>query len=499
VLVWEKQQSKYANLLELAQQIRERNYQRVYNCQRFAATGMLTWRSGADFKAGFDKNPFAPFFSRKAVHRIPGKYEQGVAGFQHEVQRNSLLLGEPKTEFHQPRIYPSQEDIGLARRISRDKPIVVMAPGSVWFTKRWPEGKWAELIRQIPDWIRVVLVGSTEEEELGSSLASVRDDVQNLCGQRSLMQSAALMKESLRTFANDSGPAHFAAAVGAPVTAFFLATRPDFGFSPAADDLHLLMADGECCASGIHGSKACEAGDFHCAEIDPAKALEDELPLWSAAKILREGGLLLHDTDTVPGLAARADDPEAVGRIYEVKGREEGKPLLMLCDSIEMVERYVPLPQEVRRIWERTLSIPVTIVLPDARTGGEGGLAPNLLPANGSIGVRIAARARVRTLIRAVGVPIASTSANRSGQPTASKLYEVDPVIKESVDQVLPVVSYPDPALPADFDWNLPLRYRREMPEAQAQSSTILLWTGSGFKILRQGAGFEAIANLVES
>jgi tRNA A37 threonylcarbamoyladenosine synthetase subunit TsaC/SUA5/YrdC len=164
-----------------------------------------------------------------------------------------------------------------------------------------------------------------------------------------------------------------------------------------------------------------------------------------------------------------------------------------------MVERYVPLPQEVRRIWERTLSIPVTIVLPDARTGGEGGLAPNLLPANGSIGVRIAARARVRTLIRAVGVPIASTSANRSGQPTASKLYEVDPVIKESVDQVLPVVSYPDPALPADFDWNLPLRYRREMPEAQAQSSTILLWTGSGFKILRQGAGFEAIANLVES
>ena len=91
------------------------------------------------------------------------------------------------------------------------------------------------------------------------------DNVINLAGKLSLMQSAALMKNAKRNFVNDSGPLHLASAMNAPVTAFFCSTTPQFGFGPLSDDSKISEVENlDCRPCGIHGHKECPKGNFRC-------------------------------------------------------------------------------------------------------------------------------------------------------------------------------------------------------------------------------------------
>src|SRR5689334_13623510 len=70
LLVWNKQQGKFTNLVKMLMKIRKRKYDKVINVQRFAATGMLTAFSGAKETIGFDKNPLSFLFTKKIPHVI---------------------------------------------------------------------------------------------------------------------------------------------------------------------------------------------------------------------------------------------------------------------------------------------------------------------------------------------------------------------------------------------------------------------------------------------
>src|SRR6516165_5595920 len=83
VLVWNKKEKKFSNLLGMLARIRKTKYDKVINVQRFAATGFLTAFSGAKETIGFDKNPFSFMFSKKIKHII--------ADGEHEIKRNHEL------------------------------------------------------------------------------------------------------------------------------------------------------------------------------------------------------------------------------------------------------------------------------------------------------------------------------------------------------------------------------------------------------------------------
>ena len=70
----------------------------------------------------------------------------------------------------------------------------------------------------------------------------------------------------------------------------------------------------------------------------------DEEGLEAAAKVLLAGGVAVIPTDTVYGLAAHPDFPEAVDRLYTIKGREAKKPIALLAADVEAVERRKSLP-----------------------------------------------------------------------------------------------------------------------------------------------------------
>ena len=270
VWVWQKKARKYANLLRLIRQLRRERYDWAINCQRFAASGLLTIACGARHTVGFDKNPLSLFFSKKIPHRI---------GQGHETERNLALIAHLAPESvreARPRLYPQEqhfEELGAGWRGA----FVVMAPASVWPTKQWPERKWIELARLIPDAYRVALIGGPEDRDLCARISEALGPERgvNLAGRLSLLASAALMSRAAMCYVNDSAPLHLASSVNAPVCAVFCSTLPEFGFGPLSDRSFFLQTEARlsCRPCGLHGKKSCPEGHFACAEgIDPTRA-----------------------------------------------------------------------------------------------------------------------------------------------------------------------------------------------------------------------------------
>ncbi|MFG6340596.1 MAG: threonylcarbamoyl-AMP synthase [Alistipes sp.] len=151
-----------------------------------------------------------------------------------------------------------------------------------------------------------------------------------------------------------------------------------------------------------------------------------------AVRILRAGGILLYPTDTVWGIGCDATNADAVQRIYDLKRSENKKSMLVLCASADMVVRYVNrAPGIAFEVMEMATS-PLTLILP-----GAVGVAENLIPDEGTLGVRVPDHAFCQRVLRGLGRPIVSTSANITGEATPERLQEVAREIVDGVDFVV--------------------------------------------------------------
>ena len=266
LLVWDKKTRKMANLLDIAIRVRKERYTHVINLHRFASSGLITFLSGAKYKAGFDKNPFAFCYTKKVVHVISEPYCEKPT---HEVQRNQMLIADITDHVAaMPALYPTPADYDFIKQY-QVAPYICVAPSSVWFTKQFPPEKWVSLINLLPPNYRVYLLGAPSDKELGAGIANkiLHAQVENLCGKLSFLQSAALMQGADMNYANDSAPLHFASAMKAPLTAVFCSTVPAFGFGPLCDNARVVEINERlyCRPCGLHGHRACPEGHFRCA------------------------------------------------------------------------------------------------------------------------------------------------------------------------------------------------------------------------------------------
>src|SRR5438128_396698 len=132
----------------------------------------------------------------------------------------------------------------------------------------------------------------------------------------------------------------------------------------------------------------------------------------AAARLLRAGRLVAFPTETVYGLGANALDPEAVARIYGVKGRPPTSPLIVHVASIEMAQSLVAKwPDLADCLAQRFWPGPLTLVLEKQPT------IPSIVTAGlATVGLRMPAHPMALALIKAAGVPLAAPSANRFTQ-----------------------------------------------------------------------------------
>ncbi len=154
--------------------------------------------------------------------------------------------------------------------------------------------------------------------------------------------------------------------------------------------------------------------------------------LLKALDTLRAGGLILYPTDTIWGIGCDATNPEAVEKVYRLKGRGQDKSLIVLLDSEDKLQGYVSdIPEVAYQLIEYT-ERPLTIVYSGAKN-----LAPNLLAADGSVGIRIVKHTFCEQLLQRFRKPIVSTSANISGMPAPKNFDEIQQEIMDGVDYVV--------------------------------------------------------------
>ena len=177
----------------------------------------------------------------------------------------------------------------------------------------------------------------------------------------------------------------------------------------------------------------------------------------------KSGSVVSFPTDTVPALAAL---PKNSGLIFEAKQRSQDKPLILMAANGEELWPFCQGSESEKLIWQQVAEKywpgALTLVLPASP------LLPREVNPNdpGTIGVRVPDSAIARQILSQTG-PLATTSANLSGQPPLRTMAEID----------------------AQFPSVLTLELSEtELTKESGVPSTVAKWTGQGWEILRQGA-----------
>ena len=165
--------------------------------------------------------------------------------------------------------------------------------------------------------------------------------------------------------------------------------------------------------------------------VDPVRP--DRNVLKEAAAVIRDGGLVAFPTETVYGIGADGTNPTAIRRIYEAKGREESKPILVLVSHRRDLEGLVRcIPGRVRALMDSCWPGPLTLVFPALDS-----VPRELLGGGTTIGIRHSGAAIAGDLCRAVGGPVTAPSANRSGEREPLTAEDVTEGLGDRVDLIL--------------------------------------------------------------
>lgn len=254
-------------LIKIIKKIRGKNYDIVISPHRSYRSALISFFSNSNNRISFDKSSLDFLYTQKV------KYLKST----HEIIRNLKLLeplGIQKAEIVRPDLFPGEDDkdnvvkLLKSHGLNDNDGFIVVAPGSIWYTKRFPEEKFINLINYFSeDDIRIVLIGSKSDYELCDRIlnASTNNKIYNLAGELSLLQSAELIKRGKLLITNDSAPLHIANSVGTDVIAIFGATVKDFGFYPYVKNDVVFEINGlDCRPCGIHGSNKCPVKTFDC-------------------------------------------------------------------------------------------------------------------------------------------------------------------------------------------------------------------------------------------
>ncbi|HDQ99762.1 MAG TPA: threonylcarbamoyl-AMP synthase [candidate division WOR-3 bacterium] len=159
----------------------------------------------------------------------------------------------------------------------------------------------------------------------------------------------------------------------------------------------------------------------------------DSPEIAEAAHVVRQGGIVIFPTESVYGIGAGLDFPEAALRINRLKQRPETQPLLVHCaetGDIAILARAVP--PETFRLIEAFLPGPLALILPAADRVPEELRGPG-----DTIGIRVTGLPVARALIRRSGMPLAGSSANRHGAPATGTFSGIDASLIAEADIVL--------------------------------------------------------------
>lgn len=261
-----------AGVRRVAAQVRALNAGVAYLAQGSMRTAAVARLAGIGRRVGFDTSPGRLLYSDRVAFRAE----------LHHAERLWTLAsspGDPVPPRLRPSLYPGvreQDTVDALLRAAGCEPftpLIALAPGSVWATKRWPA--YNALAQHVAEdatfaGARIVVVGGAGDSPLAAAIsdalrATGAAPAIDATGQLSLLASAALLARARVLVTNDSAPLHLASAVNTPTVALFGPTVPAFGFGPLADRRRSLGEDGlPCRPCSPHGPQECPLGHWRC-------------------------------------------------------------------------------------------------------------------------------------------------------------------------------------------------------------------------------------------
>ena len=176
--------------------------------------------------------------------------------------------------------------------------------------------------------------------------------------------------------------------------------------------------------------------------LDLSAAEDSRDVIHQAVAALASGKIVAVPTDTVYGLAASALVPEAVERLYQIKGRPTDKPFAFAVNSLEAALDYAPhmsplARRMARRCWPGPLTLVVDGTHPDSVVHRLDPTVLNATLPNGTIGMRVPAHEITQQIMRLCAGPIVMTSANGSGQTELTNGQQVAQEMGEQIDLIV--------------------------------------------------------------
>jgi L-threonylcarbamoyladenylate synthase len=159
----------------------------------------------------------------------------------------------------------------------------------------------------------------------------------------------------------------------------------------------------------------------------------DSQGIKQASQLILQGGVVAFPTETFYGLGADAGDVVALQKVFQIKGREENKPLLLLVADRAWVQDLVKkISPAAEALIERFWPGPLTLVFE-----ASAHLPPILTANTGKVGLRVSSHPVTQALVQAVGRAITGTSANLSGQASPSLAAQFSQALGRKVDAIL--------------------------------------------------------------
>jgi heptosyltransferase II len=264
----------------LAGLLRAQRYGAAYLAQGSSRSAALAWLARIPVRVGFDTSGGRLLYTHRVSYR---------PDWHHATRLFQLAAQQPSLPTPAPSLLPHATDrlaaeTALQRAPFGAVPFVVLAPGSVWATKRWPE--YAALVAELPRHLGIVVLGGREDMPLAERIvAAAPARVLDLTGQLSLLGSAAVIARATAVITNDSLPQHLASAMGTPTITIYGPTLPAFGFGPLAPKSTVIEHEGplDCRPCSAHGPQVCPRGHFRCMrDISVTTVARAALPLLPA-------------------------------------------------------------------------------------------------------------------------------------------------------------------------------------------------------------------------
>jgi heptosyltransferase-2 len=235
-------------------------YDRAYIAQSSVRSALLARFARIPVRIGFADAPGSRWYTVRVAK--PSR--------RHQAERLWLLAfenGPAPDEMPAPSLVP-----GDAERTAVDSllagysgPLIALAPGSVWATKRWPYYE-ALAVRIAAEGLgRIAVIGGPEDASAAEIIRARVNDAVVAAGRLSVLGSAELVRRACVLVTNDSSPTHIASAVGTPTVMVYGPTWPGFGFGPLAQRSRVVQHEAmPCRPCHQHGPKRCPLGHWKC-------------------------------------------------------------------------------------------------------------------------------------------------------------------------------------------------------------------------------------------